>query len=424
MWKIHGKTYDLTEFMQKGLHPGGSHVLALTRGVGDLTPMFETYHAFAANRASLLQTLAKYEVPKLATDPATGVAFDFDDYHALANTVLGMLPSRAATKPDMRWVLQNTLVLILLGVCTTVAFFSSLPLCCRVPAAAVAGMLNTSIGFNILHDASHYAVSTSPAVNEWLSKITNAFVIWNSGVWFYHHVYYHHSFTGMEKLDPDMYYYYPLMTKTTAKKGIPFTLKHQDWLAPLFLFVFPGLYVGHALSYVYAVFKYKYCVVRLPKRTYYDALDLAVIAWKLWTMFSGGLWVYLAYHVSINTFYALNIVGDHDTMEPGVDNHLFPAPDGRPTNWLEMQVRNSSNFVNQNLWWTYLFGGINYQIEHHLFPNVSHIHYPKLAPVVRLFCKKRGIPYTHHDTLGSMLSSHLQMLRFFRLETAETEKTD
>jgi hypothetical protein len=253
--------------MQKGLHPGGSHVLALTRGVGDLTPMFETYHAFAANRASLLQTLAKYEVPKLATDPATGVAFDFDDYHALANTVLGMLPSRAATKPDMRWVLQNTLVLILLGVCTTVAFFSSLPLCCRVPAAAVAGMLNTSIGFNILHDASHYAVSTSPAVNEWLSKITNAFVIWNSGVWFYHHVYYHHSFTGMEKLDPDMYYYYPLMTKTTAKKGIPFTLKHQDWLAPLFLFVFPGLYVGHALSYVYAVFKYKYCVCRSGRTT-------------------------------------------------------------------------------------------------------------------------------------------------------------
>ena len=44
-------------------------------------------------------------------------------------------------------------------------------------------------------------------------------------------------------------------------------------------------------------------------------------------------------------------------------------------------------------------GGLNYQIEHHLFPRMHHSHYPKVAPVVREFCEERGIPYVHFDSV-------------------------
>ena len=56
-------------------------------------------------------------------------------------------------------------------------------------------------------------------------------------------------------------------------------------------------------------------------------------------------------------------------------------------------------------WWTHLFGGINMQIEHHIFPNMSHVHYPTIAPIVEEFCKKKGYPYVSHPSLWSAYSS-------------------
>lgn len=53
----------------------------------------------------------------------------------------------------------------------------------------------------------------------------------------------------------------------------------------------------------------------------------------------------------------------------------------------------------------FLNGGLNYQIEHHIFPRVSHHHYPKIAPVVRDFCKEKGIPYVHFDSVSANVRS-------------------
>lgn len=77
--------------------------------------------------------------------------------------------------------------------------------------------------------------------------------------------------------------------------------------------------------------------------------------------------------------------------------------------WLKIQVCNSGNFANNNILWSYLFGGINFQIEHHLFPNMSNVHYPKIAPIVKEYCKEHDIPYYHVDTV---YESYVEYLRF------------
>ncbi|KAG5177127.1 hypothetical protein JKP88DRAFT_150961, partial [Tribonema minus] len=56
------------------------------------------------------------------------------------------------------------------------------------------------------------------------------------------------------------------------------------------------------------------------------------------------------------------------------------------------------------------FGGINYQIEHHLFPSMCHMHYARVAPVVRATCAEFAIPYSAHDTLWSAYASYLRSL--------------
>ena len=61
-------------------------------------------------------------------------------------------------------------------------------------------------------------------------------------------------------------------------------------------------------------------------------------------------------------------------------------------------------------WLAILNGGLNYQIEHHLFPRISHVHYHSIAPVVRQFCEERKIPYTHFDTLGGNVDALVRHL--------------
>ena len=66
-------------------------------------------------------------------------------------------------------------------------------------------------------------------------------------------------------------------------------------------------------------------------------------------------------------------------------NHIENI-DGK--DWGELQVRHSGNFCTQKPWVYQLFGGINYQIEHHLFPSVCHIHFPRIKPIVKKTCKE------------------------------------
>lgn len=416
MWKIHGKTYDLEKYMETDSHPGGQQILVLTKNMDDLTPLFETYHAFSANREKILQTLAKYEIQNTVGTPT----FQFDSYHRLLDKVKNTFPSRESVKADARWTIQAIYTALLFAFFAKLAFFSQYSLFIRTISAIIAGGINNSIGFNILHDASHYAISKNPKINEFLSKITNSFVLWNPILWFYHHVYAHHSFTGIEKKDPDLYYYYPFMTKTSNKKGVEFTLKNQEIAGPFLIFFIPGLYTGQIIAYVNAILKNKYMILSLPKRAYYDTTDLVIIFLKLWLIIAGGFWTGLCYHLSSNFFYAINIIGDHDTMNAGVKNHYDPNENAR--DWLKLQIHNSSNFVNSNLVWTFLFGGINYQIEHHLFPNVSHIHYPTIAPIVKKYCAENDIPYSHYDSLWSVLVSHIQLLSFFKKDNSREKK--
>ena len=112
--------------------------------------------------------------------------------------------------------------------------------------------------------------------------------------------------------------------------------------------------------------------------------------------------------ISKNITYALLILPDHDTFETN-QNYIKYDKD---KDWGEIQVRNAGNFCTQNPLICYLFGGINYQIEHHLFPTLSHIHFHKIKPIVQKTCKEFDIPYVHHDSLYDAISSTLKQYSY------------
>ena len=97
-----------------------------------------------------------------------------------------------------------------------------------------------------------------------------------------------------------------------------------------------------------------------------------------------------------------------------VEEASFASPDELRSErriWAVHEVETTVDFCPRNPVLTWMLGGLNFQIEHHLFPRVPHTHYPKIAEIVRRNCAKHGVRYSSHSSLGGALRSHFLHLR-------------
>jgi linoleoyl-CoA desaturase len=91
-----------------------------------------------------------------------------------------------------------------------------------------------------------------------------------------------------------------------------------------------------------------------------------------------------------------------------------PGPDGKVNMpWADMQMHTTANFAIKNPVVNYLFGGLNFQVEHHLFPKVCHIHYSKISKIVKQTAKDHNLPYLEYKTFFGAIASHTRLLRQF-----------
>jgi fatty acid desaturase len=173
------------------------------------------------------------------------------------------------------------------------------------------------------------------------------------------------------------------------------------------------MHVGQALAYNILWYqKGRLWGIKLstvPRKTWVECAALAVTV--LLHLYGGSLCVSAVYLVSLNVTYAIMILPDHDQIGTK-ENHV----DGDSMDWGIVQVKNSGNFANGG--WDVvcrLFGGINYQIEHHLFPSVSHVHLPALAPIVRKVCEDFDVPYVAEPTVFAAFRASLDSYRSVQL---------
>ena len=82
-----------------------------------------------------------------------------------------------------------------------------------------------------------------------------------------------------------------------------------------------------------------------------------------------------------------------------------------PQSWAVHQLRSTANFATSNKVLSWFLGGLNFQIEHHLFPNISHVHYPQVSRLVKEVCKEYNIDYLEYSSMLKAFSSHLLHLR-------------
>lgn len=94
--------------------------------------------------------------------------------------------------------------------------------------------------------------------------------------------------------------------------------------------------------------------------------------------------------------------------------HPLPNSDNIiENNWAIHQLNTTVNFSRQNKFLSWYLGGLNYQVEHHLFPTICHVHYPHISEIVRSTCKEFNIDYLEYATFSEALRSHIRTLKRF-----------
>src|SRR5688500_7530423 len=92
--------------------------------------------------------------------------------------------------------------------------------------------------------------------------------------------------------------------------------------------------------------------------------------------------------------------------------HPLPDIKGQIENdWAIHQMNTTMNFSPDNKILSWYVGGLNFQVEHHLFPRISHVHYPDIAPIVKATAEEFGVPYLQHKTFSDALAAHIRFLK-------------
>jgi linoleoyl-CoA desaturase len=135
----------------------------------------------------------------------------------------------------------------------------------------------------------------------------------------------------------------------------------------------------------------------------YIIIPIALLGWKAWLV--GFLISQFTLGMTLAVVFQLAHVVEHAEFEAaGVD------PVKIENEWAIHQVKTTANFAFSNKVITWFVGGLNYQIEHHLFPRISHIHYPAISKIVRETCEKFDLNYIYFPTTRAAIASHVRFM--------------
>ncbi|MES1157651.1 MAG: acyl-CoA desaturase [Haliangium ochraceum] len=271
-------------------------------------------------------------------------------------------------------------------------------------------------GFAIQHDANHGAYSKRAAVNR-LMGLTLDLVGASSYVWHWKHNILHHTYPNLPSADDDIDFL-PFARLAPAQPRYWAHRFQQFYLWALYGFLYPK---WNFIDDFKSVARARISLTPFPRPRGWNLVQaiggkVVFFGWAfIIPLLFHPWWVVLSFYAT--TAFTLGIVlavvfqlahcveeASFQTLPAGSRHHLT---DG----WAIHQVRSSVNFAPQNRLLTWYVGGLNFQIEHHLFPKISHLHYPRISPIVRAVCAAYGVRYAMNDTFLGALASHGRWLR-------------
>ncbi len=340
-----------------------------------------------------------------------------DAFHAeLKRRVNGYFERAGVSPRGHRLCYAKTLVILLWLVVSYVLLVGVARAPWQYALSAVSlGLAMAGVGFNIQHDANHGAYSRRRSVNRLLG-LSLDLVGGSSYIWKWKHNVFHHTYPNIVGLDEDIDVGF-LARLAPAQPRLP----------------------HHRYQHIYTWALYGMLVM---KWHFFDDFHNLVTGrignrkftrpsgWDLFLMLAGKvlffawavvvpsllhpLWaVALLYAIVASTlgvvvaisFQLAHCVSEAEFFDAGA------VARGTPTGWAAHQLHTTVDFAPRSRLINWYLGGLNFQIEHHLFPKICHLHYPALAPLVESTCREFGIPYRVNRTLRAALASHARWLR-------------
>ena len=286
-----------------------------------------------------------------------------------------------------------------------------------LPLAILMGAAKAGIGMSVMHDALHGSCSKYGFINNFLGS-SMYMLGGNAFVWKIQHNIFHHTYTNIHGLDED------IKTKLVIRlsKYAPLQWIHRyQHVYVFFLYGFNTLFF--IISDLVKLLNYHRTgmIKRQKSALHWELLRLFItkvlylfmtvalpmlITPLLWWQVLIGV---LAMHFTAG--YILTVVFQMAHIVEGVEQPLRNESGDIENAWAVHQLLTTANFSRNNRLLNWYVGGLNFQIEHHLFPSVCHVHYPKIAKIVEQTAAEFELVYHVMPTLSSALQSHINMLK-------------
>jgi linoleoyl-CoA desaturase len=317
-----------------------------------------------------------------------------------------------ATIDQPRDVAQMYTKIAIIGICTIACYAAYLSLSGAIVLVLTIpfGVLLSLIGFNVQHDGGHESLSRFRFINR-CAAFSLDLLGGSSYVWRWKHNFYHHSYPNIGGVDSDI---------AIAPVGhlAPFHTRYRiHRYQHIYLWLLYGLLPvkWHFIDDFRDVWCGQIDDVPLPRPR---GLDLFLFLTGKATFFVTAFVIpSLVHGITLTlTFYfvtslvvgiVLSVVFQLAHCVEGAAFYPGEAAD----EWAQHQIATTADFAPRSRFLGWAIGGLNFQIEHHLFPRLSHVHYPRIAPVIERVCLEYGVPYRVHKTFGDALRSHYQLLR-------------
>lgn len=306
------------------------------------------------------------------------------------------------------------LVTSFLFVYTHLVFFTP-PVWISVIECIILGGLTAAIGFNVMHDGMHGSFSKYKWVNT-MAGLSLNFLGANNFMWKTKHNIIHHTYTNIEGIDDDIEARPFLRLCETQKYYKIHRFQHwYFWAAYSLLYIWwvfvtdykkyflkkigptplKKMAIGDHISFWGFKLLYIFLFVVLPIITVgFGAWIIGFLIFALFAGFVLSIVFQLAHTVEHTHFPQANI--DTNKMED---------------EWAIHQLKTTANFATKNSFISWWVGGLNFQIEHHLFPRISHVHYPAISKIIKKACNDFNIPYIEYPKMRLAVASHVNHLK-------------
>lgn len=289
----------------------------------------------------------------------------------------------------------------------------------------VMGVGMAGVGMNVMHDGNHGSYSSK----KWINKLMGSSLYIMAGNvynWQVQHNVLHHTYTNIHGHDEDM----------DAGRVIRFT-KHAKWLKVHKFQQYYSVFLYGLLTFNWAITTdFKQTKKYLARKLSYGKLPSPLKQWStivvtkiiyvlIWIVipmvFMNIAWWKILLGFFIMHYVAGLILSIVFQLAHIIEGTEMPLPDktGNMKNtWAIHQLFTTVNFSTKNRLVNWFTGGLNHQVEHHIFPNISHIHYTKISKIVKQTALEFNLPYNEYKTTRAAIISHFKHLKEMGMKPA------